>query len=127
MFNNNNKIGVTSSYLLNSFNNINLINLKTNTKVAKFVLFSELLYILIQQSRNYNKLYHQLIFQIEMIKKKLIFNIKDRVIFLSNHKNIKILMLKFKYYKINYDTFIKNIFFPKRSAIFFIYKFIKKK
>jgi len=126
MFNNNNKIGVTSSYLLNSFNNINLINLKTNTKVAKFVLFSELLYILIQQSRNYNKLYHQLIFQIEMIKKKLIFNIKDRVIFLSNHKNIKILMLKFKYYKINYDTFIKNIFFPKRSAIFFIYQFIKK-
>jgi len=90
MFNNNNKIGVTSSYLLNSFNNINLINLKTNTKVAKFVLFSELLYILIQQSRNYNKLYHQLIFQIEMIKKKLIFNIKDRVIFLSNHKNINV-------------------------------------
>src|SRR6478736_7769129 len=107
----NNDIKTTSSYILNSLNNFNLIHFKKNTKVVKFVLFSELLYLLIQQSRNYNKLYHQLVLQIEMIKKKLFLNIKDRVILLSNHKKMKILMLKFKLHNIDYDNFIKNIFF----------------
>jgi hypothetical protein len=122
----NNSITPTSSYLLNSLNNFNLMQFKKNTKVIKFVLFSELLYLLIQQSRNYNKLYHQLVLQIEIIKKKLFLNIKERIILFTNHKNMKILMLKLKLHNIDYDNFIKNIFFAKKDAIYFLHKFIKK-
>jgi len=118
--------GSLSSYILNSFNNINLIEFKKNTKVIKFVLFSELLYMLIQQSRNYNKLYHQLVLQIEIIKQKLFFYIKERVISLSNYKNINVLISKLKFYNIDYDNLIKNIFFPREKVLFFIKKFLKK-
>jgi len=70
-----NGITNSSSLLINLPTNINLITYKKNTKVVKFILLSELVYIVISQSRNYKKLYNNIILQINLIKKKkIIFN-----------------------------------------------------
>jgi hypothetical protein len=115
-----NGITNSSSLLINLPTNINLITYKKNTKVVKFILLSELVYIVISQSRNYKKLYNNIILQINLIKKKLFFIIKN---FIENKNKKEILILKEKLDKANiiYDDFILMIFLNNKEF------YVKKK
>src|SRR6478609_830698 len=102
-------ISVGASYLSLLPSNINLLYFKKNTKVAKFVLLSELLYTIIQQSRNYNKLYLNLILQLKLIKKKLFEKIKEELLITNGYHLQKNLKARLTNLGIEFNEFLSKL------------------
>lgn len=103
-----NDITNSSSLLLNVPSLINITTYKKNKKITKFVLLSELVYMIIVQTKNYKKLHENILRQINYIKKKLFILIKEE---LERSNRVDLLVLKQKLIKTNvsYDSFVDFI------------------
>lgn len=103
-----NDITNSSSLLLNVPSLINITTYKKNKKITKFVLLSELVYMIISQTKNYKKLHENILRQVNYIKKKLIILIKEE---LERSNRVDLLILKQKLVKTNvsYDSFVDFI------------------
>lgn len=111
-------IKTISSYFINSKNNLLFLNFEKNTKVFKFTIFSELLYLLIQQSRDYNNLYKKLNRQLIIINKKLLLILRNNILKELKKENIDALETKFKINKLNINLFIKLFLESKNKKEF---------
>lgn len=103
-----NDITNSSSLLLNVPSLINITTYKKNKKITKFVLLSELVYMIIVQTKNYKRLHENILRQINYIKKKLFILIKEE---LERSNRVDLLVLKQKLIKTNvsYDSFVDFI------------------
>jgi len=103
-----NDITNSSSLLLNVPSLVNITTYKKNKKITKFVLLSELVYMIIIQTKNYKKLHENILKQINYIKKKLFILIKEE---LERSNRVDLLVLKNKLVKTNvsYDSFVDFI------------------
>ena len=103
-----NDITNSSSLLLNVPSLINITTYKKNKKITKFVLLSELVYMIIVQTKNYKRLHENILKQINYIKKKLFILIKEE---LERSNRVDLLVLKNKLVKTNvsYDSFVDFI------------------
>ena len=68
-----NDITNSSSLLLNVPSLINITTYKKNKKITKFVLLSELVYMIIVQTKNYKRLHENILKQINYIKKSYLY------------------------------------------------------
>lgn len=103
-----NDITNSSSLLLNVPSLVNITTYKKNKKITKFVLLSELVYMIIIQTKNYKRLHENILKQVNYIKKKLFILIKEE---LERSNRIDLLVLKNKLVKTNvsYDSFVDFI------------------
>jgi len=111
----------SSTLLLNIPTTITLTNYKKNNRVTKFILLSELINLVVLQSKNYKKLYSNLIRQTNYIKIKLLTLIKEEVE-LENKTDILLLKKKLEKHNMSYNNFIELVLLDNRE-----YSSLKKK
>lgn len=104
----------SSSLLFNVPSLINITTYKKNKKITKFVLLSELVYMIVLQTKNYKKLHENILRQISYIKKKLFMLIKEE---LEKANRVDILVLKKKLLRnnISYDSFVDFILLDNKG------------
>jgi len=104
----------SSTLLLNIPTTITLTNYKKNNRVTKFILLSELINLVVLQSKNYKKLYSNLIKQVNYIKIKLLVLIKEEIE-LENRADILLLKKKLERQNMSYTNFIELILLDNRE------------